>query len=141
MRNRKCPWCQGWFAPHLRLGDRQRSCGLSECKRKQNLSCQKLWKERNKGVHRDSQRDWIKSHPGYWKNYRQNNPDYAQRNRKQSRIRRQVLRLGLQKKLDILEVTENTLEYWDLSWFAKQTRSLVPLLWAYTGPHVESHPS
>jgi hypothetical protein len=41
----------------------------------------------------------------------------------------------LQKRIDILQVTEKTMEYWNLPRFAKRPRSLCPLIWAYSAPH------
>jgi hypothetical protein len=41
----------------------------------------------------------------------------------------------LQKRIDILQVTEKQMEYWSLAHFAKQPRSLIPLLWVYQGTH------
>ena len=140
VEGRKCYWCPVLFFPKHQLKERQRSCGSDNCKRKQNLFCQKNWKNKNREVYFENQKDWRKDHPDYWRNYRKKNPKYVRENRDQSRIRK-ALKSGLQKKLDILEVTEKTMEYWNLPRFAKQTRSLNPLLWAYTGPHVESHPS
>lgn len=132
---KKCAWCWQWFDPHPRLKIRQQSCGNPDCKRKQNLLCQRLWKKRERENYRKDQRDWRKDHPDYWKTYRKKHPAYTKRNRIQSKIRSALSRKTLQKKLDILEVSETAMEYWNLPRFAKQTRSLTPLIWAYTGLH------
>ena len=135
MREKKCCWCPKFFDPDVRLKERQRSCGSAECKRKQKLSSHRHWKKNNRQTYLENQRDWQKNHPDYWKEYRKKNVKYAERNRVQSRIRKRLLKLGLQKRIDILEVTEKTMEYWNLPQFAKHPRSLVPILWAYDGVH------
>lgn len=142
MRERKCPWCQKWFEPHPRLKDRQKSCGHSECKRKQKRLSQRNLQRRDRAAYQLAQRDWRGKTPDYWKIYRKEHPDYAERNRLQSKIRWQQSKLTLQKRIDILELTENIMEYWHLPLFAKRPRSIYPLLWAYTAPHehLESHP-
>lgn len=132
---RKCVWCPVWFFPNPRLKGRQKSCGSRGCKRQQNLKAQRVWKKREREDHRNDQRDWRKDHPTYWKDYREHHPAYTERNRIQSKIRWRLSQKTLQKKLDILEVTEKTMEYWNLPRFAKDTRSLTPLMSAYTSPH------
>lgn len=135
MKERKCLWCPGLFYPHPRLKERQKSCGSYDCKRKQNLWNQKQWKKKNNLICFQGQRDWHKDRPSFWKNYRKEHPVYTERNRNQSKIRWRLSQNTLQKKLDILEVTEKTMEYWNLPRFAKDTRSLVPLMFAYTAAH------
>lgn len=138
MEKRQCAWCPRWFFSDRRLKERQRSCGSPECKRQQKLLSHQCWKKRERAAYRQNQKDWQKSRPTYWQEYRKKNPEYVERNRIQSRIRKSSLKLGLQKRIDILELTENTMEYWNLPRFAKSTQWLVPLLWAYTGPHERS---
>lgn len=130
----KCAFCVVLFKAHPRLKFRQKTCGSSDCKHKQNLLCQRLWKKRERENYRQDQRDWRKDHPDYWKTYRKEHPAYTKRNRIQSKIRWALSRKTLQKKLDILEVSETAMEYWNLPRFAKQTRSLTPLLSVYTAP-------
>lgn len=134
-RKKRCCWCLKWFDSHVRLKERQKTCGSSTCKRQQNLSNQKRWKRKEYKVYHQNQQDWHESHPHYWKEYRKKNKGYAERNRIQSRIRKSYSKLSLQKKLNILEVADKSMEYWYLGRFAKQTRSLIPLLWAYERGH------
>jgi hypothetical protein len=42
--------------------------------------------------HKTSQQEWIRSNPGYWKNYRKKNPDKAKRNRELQIIRNRRMR-------------------------------------------------
>ena len=135
VKEKKCLWCPKKFYPEDRLKERQKSCGSSDCKRKQNLLGQRLWKKREREDYRQDQKDWRRDHPDYWKSYRKEHPKYTERNRIQSRIRWRQSRQTLQKKLDILEVTGKQMKYWNLPRFAKDTRSLVPLLWAYADAH------
>lgn len=132
-RQRRCTWCPVWFVPSPRLKDRQRSCGRSDCKRRQKLFSHGRWKQRERELYRQGQRDWRTAHPGYWKTYRETHLIYVQRNRLQSRVRWSLAQQTLQKRIDILELTEITPEYWNFPRFAKQPRSLFPLLFAYGG--------
>jgi hypothetical protein len=137
---RRCVWCSAWFGPNHRLKDRQKSCGADDCKRKQKQLSQRRWQRRAGEDYRKDQRDWRKDHADYWKTYRDDHPAYAERNRIQSKIRWRLSRQTLQNRIDILEVTEKTMEFWDLPHFAKRPRSICPLLWAYTTPHeFENH--
>ena len=132
---RKCVECHENFIPNARLGARQKTCGSPDCKRKRNHHCQKDWKRKNRDVCRENQRNWCKANPNYWQNYRKNHPCYTLRNRKQAALRKRIGGLGLQRKLDILEVPGNSMEFWSLPKFAKSTRSLIPLLCAYASQH------
>ena len=126
-----CPWCRKSFQPHVRLGNRQKSCGNPDCIRKQKNCSHLLWKTKNKKICKQTQQDWNVAHPDYWKHWRSQHPDYVLRNRIQSKIRWRLSRLTLQKRIDILQVTEKQMEYWHFPAFAKHPRSLVPLFWAY----------
>lgn len=134
-RHRNCPFCLKDYVPHPRLGKRQKTCGRPDCKRKQNRLCQKDWKRKNRDACRENQKNWRDANPDYWQNYRKQHPSYTLRNRAQSRWRKRMSRLGLQRKLDILEVHVNSMEFWNLPRFAKYTRSLTPLLCAYASRH------
>lgn len=142
MRKKQCKWCQKQFSPHPRLKDRQKSCGSNDCKRKQKRLSQRNLQSRDRAAYQLAQRDWRAKNPNYWKTYRKEHPDYTQRNRVQSKLRWQQAQLTLQKRIDILQLAENTIKYWNLLCFAKQPRSIHPLLWAYRAPHehLESHP-
>lgn len=135
LRKRRCLWCPIRFVPQHRLGCRQRSCGGAACKRKQKRLSQHRWQKKDRADYQQAQRDWRGKRPDYWQSYRSEHPDYVARNRIQSRIRWLESQRTLQKRIDILEVTEKTMEYWNLTHFAKRPRSLFPLTWAYTVPH------
>lgn len=139
-RKKRCRWCLMWFIPHHRLKDRQVSCGDPACRRQQKLLSHRCWKKKERQVYRQNQKDWQKHHPHYWRLYRNTHPEYAFRNRAQSRIRKFYSKIGLQKRIDILDITDKSMEYWHLPRFAKQTRSLTPLLWAYERGHESTAP-
>lgn len=129
-RKKRCPWCRKIFVPHSRLGDRQITCGSKECAKKQQHLNYKRWVRENLDDHRENQRDWRKDHPEYWKTYRTDHPKYTEHNRIQTKLRKSLSKLGLQNKLDILQVAEKQVKFWNFARFAKQPRSIFPLLYA-----------
>lgn len=52
VRPRPCRVCRRWFRPDPRVGERQKTCGRSECQRE--------WKRQ-----KDAQ--WRKNNPDYWR--------------------------------------------------------------------------
>lgn len=132
-KKKRCCWCKDSFVVDFRLGDRQKSCGKSGCKRKQKLLSHQLWKKKEKKVYRKNQGDWRRNNPGYWRAYRIRNPAYTLKNRHQSRIRKKfsLKKTGLQKRIDILQMTEKRTEFWSTGRFAKSPQSLIPLLFVY----------
>lgn len=127
-----CPWCSDSFTPHPRLGSRQKCCGQPDCTKKQKNQSHQTWKQKNREDYLQGQKDWRKAHPDYWHTYRLAHPEYTDRNRTQSKVRKalSVAKIGLQKRIDILQVTEKQLVLWSLPRFAKQSRSLTPYLYA-----------
>lgn len=45
---RPCRICRKWFTPHPRLGDRQKTCGKEECKRKWHAKKCAEWNKKNR---------------------------------------------------------------------------------------------
>lgn len=129
-RKKQCPWCPKTFIPHPRLGDRQITCGSEECKHQQKLFDHRRWKRKNRYDYLKGLQDWRENHRHYWKSYRLDHPAYTANNRTQTRLRKPLSKLGLQKRIDILQVTEKQMEFWQLPQFAKQPRSIFPLLYA-----------
>lgn len=129
---RLCPLCSQSFRPHPRLADRQKCCGSLGCKRKQKALCQAKWKAKNKLACRENQQNWHQANPSYWRTYRELHPFYVQKNREQTKIRKSlsVARIGLQKRIDILQPPVDKNFLWDVLRFAKSPRSLTPLLYA-----------
>ena len=46
-KKRPCSECRRWFRSDPRVGDRQRTCGSAECKRKRHRRVDRAWRERN----------------------------------------------------------------------------------------------
>jgi len=47
-RKRPCKICHRWFLPNPRLGDRQKTCALPDCKRRWHQKQCKKWNRQNK---------------------------------------------------------------------------------------------
>lgn len=137
-KKKRCLWCQRVFIPHPRLKDRQKSCGDPECKRKQKHLSQQLWMAKEREAYVQNQRDWRKNNPDYWQEYRSGHPEYVVRNRNRSRVRKSLRRVGLQKRIDILQLSEKQMEFWSLGRFAKSTRSIFLPIHAYQSRHEHS---
>jgi len=64
-------------------------------------------------VVRDSRRKWREAHPDYQKNYWQNHPEAAARNRQQQRQRDQKRRVGLLvKNTLVVDLKRSAAEVW-----------------------------
>ena len=44
---RRCPFCRRWFYPHPRLKQRQKTCGPSDCRRKQKRKSSQQWRTKH----------------------------------------------------------------------------------------------
>lgn len=135
VRNSFCSWCRLSFVPNPRLGKRQKSCGKPECRKKQKHHSHSRWKSHNRQIYQSGLKDWRVAHPDYWKNYRSSHPHYTANNRQQSKIRKalSLSKIGLQKRIDILQLTDNQKGIWSIARFAKQPRSLIPLIYFKRG--------
>ena len=89
MEEVSCCHCGGYFIPDPRQKN-PRYCSKPDCQRSRKAAWQR------KKVHNDPdyranqkrcQEDWRRAHPDYWKGYRQNHPDQAERNRDLQRVR------------------------------------------------------
>lgn len=120
-----CPWCRESFRPHPRLGERQKCCGKPDCLLKQKRVSHALWKLKNQDIYLVGQEDWRAQNSGYWKTYRLAHPEYAEKNRQQTRQRKAHLKAqtGLQKRIDILQPIENYGFFWSACGFAKENQS------------------
>lgn len=127
-----CTWCSESFRPHPRLADRQKCCKSPDCRKKQKAFCQARWKSKNKLSCLENQQNWRKANPDYWCNYRTSHPDYANKNREQTAVRKKLslAQIGLQRRIDILQLPVNQSFLWSAPRFAKCPQSLVPLLYA-----------
>ena len=80
---RRCPFCRRWFHPHPRLNQRQKTCGQSGCCRQQKQKSNEQWRRENpdyfRGVY-PQQKEKYGTRASYRRRYRQQHPDYVQRN-------------------------------------------------------------
>jgi hypothetical protein len=76
-----CEYCQCRFTPTRK---NQKYCTNSTCRRRRKREWQKN-KLKNDPDYREAQQEaqkrWRKSHPDYWQKYREQNPQYTDRNR------------------------------------------------------------
>ncbi len=82
-----CPSCDSFFVPRNKL---QLFCSELDCQRarkalwqKQKLACDPVYKKDQKL----SNQKWLQNTPDYWTDYRQRNPEKADRNRSLQKVR------------------------------------------------------
>lgn len=89
-----CVYCGDLFDPSPRHKN-QIACKKPECQRAKKAEWQRQ-KIKTDAVYRESQRisqkQWARANPGYWKKYRQNHPEKAQRNRVLQTVRNKKAR-------------------------------------------------
>jgi hypothetical protein len=118
MSERRCRYCEKSFQPS-KYQPQQSVCSETECqKKRRSESRQKrlVTDEVYRQVCRDSSRKWRAEHPGYWKRYREKNPDSVVRNREQqqSRDRKQRL-LDLANNNSALDLKHSAASIWLLN--------------------------
>ena len=77
------PACRRLFIPNSHVHN-HRYCSKKDCQRvrKRHWQRQKMKDDRDYRLdHRDSQQNWIKENPDYWRRYRSQHPEYVARNR------------------------------------------------------------
>ena len=78
-----CFYCGGFFDPSPRHKN-QTACKRDKCQKAKKAAWQRH-KMKTDPVYaanqKSSQQQWIKANPGYWKQYRKDNPEKAERNR------------------------------------------------------------
>jgi hypothetical protein len=96
MSNGRCRYCRQAFEPN-RYHPQQQVCTKPACQR-QHRSDYHRQKIASDPVYQqtclESPRKWRGAHPGYWRKYRQDHPQQAERNRQQQRLRDQKRRLA-----------------------------------------------
>ncbi|MFH1350694.1 MAG: hypothetical protein ABII26_07110 [Pseudomonadota bacterium] len=78
-----CVYCGDLFDPSPRHKN-QTACKKEECQRAKKAACQRHKMKTDPDYRFNQklcQRQWVESRPGYWKAYRENNPEKAERNR------------------------------------------------------------
>lgn len=104
MKKKRCPYCQTYFIPHPSVGQRQKACRKVECQISRKAKNNKQWRHKNPSYFKGDYpriKSWLDKHPGYLKQYRQNHPEYTQKNKKAQslRDRSKKLHLDIQAKL------------------------------------------
>lgn len=99
-----CPYCQRSFHPHPRVGTRQKTCGKPSCKKAGKAKNNARWRRNNPDYYRDDYarvKEWLAHHPHYLKSYRQNHPEYVQRDReaRRFRYRKKKIRVDIQAQI------------------------------------------
>ncbi|GAB6058975.1 hypothetical protein [Desulfonatronum parangueonense] len=100
-QKRSCRECRRLFTPSPRRPD-QRYCSREQCQkaRKRDWQRERLkTNEKYRANQQASQQAWQAKNPGYWAKYRQEHPEYVQRNREKQRERGARLRIA---KMDVL---------------------------------------
>ena len=89
MAQARCPYCGKWFQPTPGKGARQKTCGASACRRAHKRALGRRWSAENpeRTLGRQGKvREWA-DEQDYWRDWREANPEYAERNREQTRER------------------------------------------------------
>lgn len=115
MGERRCRYCEKDFQLS-KYQPRQSVCSRTECqqKRRSESRQQKLATDNEyRQVCLDSSRKWRAENPGYWKRYREKNPDSVARNREhqKSRDRKQHL-LHLANNNSALDLKHSAASVW-----------------------------
>jgi len=89
MEDVPCCNCGEYYTPNPRQKN-PRYCRKPKCKRARKAAWQreKIRGDPNyRANQKQCQQDWCKAHPDYWKQYRQQHPEQARRNRDLQRVR------------------------------------------------------
>jgi hypothetical protein len=104
MGPKRCLACADIFQPSPRVAA-QNYCRRSECQRERR----KLWQKEKRKADSDyrenqlqCQRRWREAHSDYWRHYRDDHPDYVERNRTLQRGRHAAERTSQVAKMDAI---------------------------------------
>ena len=78
-----CVYCGDYFDPSPRHKN-QTACKKEKCQKAKKAAWQRHKLKTDpiyKANQKSSQQQWLKANPGYWQQYRENNPEKAERNR------------------------------------------------------------
>lgn len=96
-----CIICGKGFAPDARTRRFQQACSKPSCRRARKRQADQRWCANNPGYASSRAlkiKKWSQQYPCYWKHYRAAHPDYARRNRAQTRDRMRQSRLLFAKQ-------------------------------------------
>ncbi|MDH5203428.1 MAG: hypothetical protein OEW69_09235 [Nitrospirota bacterium] len=113
MKKRKCKYCETFFMPNPKVGKRHKICGSPSCKKALKAENNAAWRRKNPDYYKGYYfrlKEWLCSHPTYLKRYREEHPEYVEKNRIAQRIRDRKRRLNLdiqaQIRRQLPEITE-----------------------------------
>ena len=95
MEKKPCKSCGRQFRPHPQT-PQQEFCSAEACQRERRRRTQQSRRRKDADYRENDSRnhkDWATKNPDYWKQYRQDNPAYTDRNRKLQKIRNKRLRV------------------------------------------------
>lgn len=81
-KRKRCRFCGRLFFSDPRLKGRQYACSARQCQRQRKKSNQECWLAQNPGYfdgRYPNTKEWLRSHLGYMKRYRLENPERVQR--------------------------------------------------------------
>lgn len=115
MPGRPCRYCLKIFEPS-KYQPSQSVCGDAECQRRRrnDYHRQKIANDPEyRQVCSDSPRKWRAQNSGYWRQYREKNPDSVEQNRQQQRQRDQKRRLRrLANNNSVIDLKRSAAEIW-----------------------------
>ena len=125
-RSIRCCECKKLFRPHPRLKERQKTCAQRVCLLSYRARYRKQYRRANLEGEQDSQAKAKESRGAdFWKTYRRSHPQSTERNRAQTRLRKQLRQIGLQRQLDIVQVIDPPGYFALFQGFAMSHRSLL----------------
>lgn len=123
---RPCVCCRAKFRPHSRLGARQKTCGKPACRKAHRAAYRRHYRKENPQAEEDIQKKRKDARPAnFWQNYRRDHLTATARNRANSRLRKRLAKVGLQRQLDIVQLIDPPSKLVALVEFATSHRSLL----------------
>lgn len=103
-----CPFCGKSFIPHVRVGNRQKTCADLLCRKENHARYLRKWRRNNPEAEKQNRKKRTEiMGQDYWKKWRSRHPDYVLRNKILSKKRIRKLRRCLQRKRDIWQLIES----------------------------------
>lgn len=90
MSEKRCPYCARHYEPYARAVERQKHCGLSECRRQHKRARDRAWRSKDAEWRQARQvkvRQWARQHQ-YWQSWRSKHPEYRSREALRMRTKR-----------------------------------------------------
>ena len=116
--NRRCRYCQQLFSSSV-FRRQQSVCGDPACQKRRKADYHRDRRQRDPvyaQTCRDSQENWRREHPEYNRQYRQQHPDSADRNRQRERQRYRYRQLAnLAKNNSAFDLKRKAAEVWLLN--------------------------